>query len=95
MAESRPSGLRDYSVSLPRKLNCDIEYSYLAGTPDALWLDHLLVFINGLIMPQAAWHPVISAMLEQGQGASRPPILTYGLYAASWWSARKMSCYVC
>ncbi|KAH9894505.1 Alpha/Beta hydrolase protein [Xylariomycetidae sp. FL2044] len=85
-----PPSIKFTSVRLATKPTAALECTQVdAGGDDPAWSDTLLVFINGLVAPQAAWLPVMALVLkrletrqqqQQPHGSSslsRPQMLAY------------------
>jgi pimeloyl-ACP methyl ester carboxylesterase len=62
-------------ITLATKPGAKISYTFYkpTKTPNSA----LIVFLNGLGLPQAAWGPTIKSLQERHQGTGLPAILTY------------------
>lgn len=63
-------------LRLATKPTAELSYGFLPGTGASLHRAPLLVFINGLGLPQVSWTEVIQRLREL-RPQSSPPILTY------------------
>ncbi|KAB8349819.1 hypothetical protein FH972_023832 [Carpinus fangiana] len=83
-----PPELVPHALSLPAKPNAPIHYTYVA--PSDATSSTLVVFLNGLMMPQAGWHPAIALLLRQRKLAASawPAMMTYDRYGQGQTSAR-------
>lgn len=61
------------TVALPSKPDAPIAYELIPGDPAS---SLLLVCLNGLVLPQAAWKPTIE-LFQQSSVSPKPWILTY------------------
>lgn len=62
-------------ITLTTKPSAEISYTFHGPTGAAS--PALIVFLNGLGLPQAAWGPTIKLLQENHQGTALPAILTY------------------
>lgn len=62
-------------LALTTKPSAKISYNYYG--PTGVASPALIVFLNGLGLPQAAWGPTIKSLQENTQGTGLPAILTY------------------
>ncbi|KAI2623497.1 alpha/beta-hydrolase [Hypomontagnella submonticulosa] len=75
------------TILLPHKPDAPLSYRFVPGH-GPLSTTHLIVFLNGLIVPQAGWQPTIDKLQRDWAGNSqageagdnRPPLLTYDRY---------------
>jgi pimeloyl-ACP methyl ester carboxylesterase len=65
------------ALSLPTKPDASIAYELFEGDLES---NLLIVFLNGLVLPQAAWKPTITLFKDQSSIPSKPWILTYDRY---------------
>lgn len=72
------------SISLPKKPATAIRYAYVSASDTRIPFcrDTLVVFLNGLMMPQFGWHPVIAMLLSHRKTSELPwpAMLTYDRY---------------
>ncbi|KAI1207941.1 alpha/beta-hydrolase [Annulohypoxylon truncatum] len=70
------------TIRLPHKPDSPLSYQFLPGQGSSS-TTHLVVFLNGLIVPQDGWAPTIRDLQrrwsEKGS-SSHPPLLTYDRY---------------
>lgn len=85
MAIALPPTLTFHSLSLPHKPNAPIRYAFVPSTTPTP-SPYLLVFLNGLGLPQSAWHPVIAHLVRARP--IHPPLLTYDRYGQGQTTAR-------
>lgn len=62
-------------ITLTTKPSAKISYAFHGATGTSS--PALIVFLNGLGLPQAAWGPTIKSLQENHQGTGLPAILTY------------------
>ncbi|KAJ5826255.1 alpha/beta-hydrolase [Penicillium riverlandense] len=62
-------------LALSTKPSAQLSYSFQA--PETATTPVLVVFLNGLGLPQAFWHPVIAQLKALRHGRSLPAFLTY------------------
>ncbi|KAI0834057.1 alpha/beta-hydrolase [Hypoxylon sp. FL0890] len=71
------------TVHLPRKPDTPLSYRFLPGH-GPLSTTHLIIFLNGLIVPQNGWQPTIDHLqrdwAKEGRKANHPALLTYDRY---------------
>lgn len=76
-------------LMIPTKPNAPITYSLWPGSGDpdsAKKSGRLIVFINGLLLPAAAWNPTIQMI--QTSGHLYPPMLTYDRFGQGFTTSR-------
>lgn len=68
-------------MRLPGKPNAALQYSYILSDTDTHEAP-LVVFINGLVLPQSGWSLTIDTVIQQcnDKGKTRPAMLTYDRY---------------
>ncbi|KAK3990146.1 Alpha/Beta hydrolase protein [Cladorrhinum sp. PSN332] len=74
--------MEDHPISLPHKPGASLRYSlYTPPSPSPL-SNHLLLFLNGLILPRSSWSPTITRLLSHRTNSNLPlpKILTYDRY---------------
>ena len=77
MQETQPPPLPQGTISSTLDVrNRPISYTYLPS-PSSAPTATFLVFINGLMLPQAGWYPTISTFLSTASPQHTPSILTY------------------
>ncbi|KAI1102180.1 alpha/beta-hydrolase [Jackrogersella minutella] len=68
------------TIRLPHKPDSPLSYRFLPGQ-GPLSTTHIVVFLNGLIMPQTGWLPTIEDLqrrwAESGEAKNYPSLLTY------------------
>ncbi|OTA69552.1 alpha/beta-hydrolase [Hypoxylon sp. EC38] len=70
------------TIHLPHKPGTPLSYRLLPGQ-GPLSTTHLIVFLNGLIVPQTGWQPTIDRIqrwAENGHRSNYPSLLTYDRY---------------
>ncbi|KAI0386044.1 alpha/beta-hydrolase [Hypomontagnella monticulosa] len=72
------------TIHLPHKPDAPLSYRFVPGQ-GPLSTTHLIVFLNGLIIPQAGWQPTIDELqrkwaADTSAGDNRPSLLTYDRY---------------
>ncbi|KAI1143169.1 alpha/beta-hydrolase [Hypoxylon sp. FL0543] len=71
------------TIRLPRKPGTPLSYRFLPGQ-GPLSTTHLVVFLNGLIVPQSGWQATIDDLQrrwsEKGRKSNHPSLLTYDRY---------------
>jgi len=72
-------GLDQSFIRLKTKPNAQISFNFIPPSADATSKPQLIVFLNGLGLPKAAWFPVISGFILS-QPHARPAILAYDRY---------------
>ncbi|KAI4744996.1 alpha/beta-hydrolase [Aureobasidium sp. EXF-12298] len=63
------------TIQLPTKPNANLSYTFQPGAPTTTTL---VIFLNGLILPQSSWHPTIIA--TQAKKIAQPHLLSYDRY---------------
>src|SRR5277367_5001121 len=73
---SQPPPRLDF-IRSSTKPSAQLCYTFVSGLrPSASMPSRLIVFLNGLGLPQSSWFPVIAGLTESLQN-QRPPLLTY------------------
>jgi pimeloyl-ACP methyl ester carboxylesterase len=65
------------TLTLPSKPDGSVAYELFEGDSNS---DLLVVFLNGLVLPQVAWNPSITLFKEQSNISPKPWMLTYDRY---------------
>ncbi|KAI4762730.1 alpha/beta-hydrolase [Aureobasidium sp. EXF-3400] len=67
------------TIQLPTKPSANLSYTFLPGAPTTTTL---VIFLNGLILPQSSWYPTISATQTKflHTEIARPHLLSYDRY---------------
>ncbi|KAI1415756.1 alpha/beta-hydrolase [Hypoxylon sp. FL1857] len=71
------------TIYLPHKPDTPLSYRFLPGQ-GPLSTTHLIIFLNGLIVPQTGWQPLIESLQRgwagNGRSSNHPSLLTYDRY---------------
>ena len=74
-----PREITHDSLTLSTKSGASIHYSFARGTDDS----HLVVFLNGLMVPKAGWLPVMGGLIRKRETSSGfPSMLAYDRYGS-------------
>jgi pimeloyl-ACP methyl ester carboxylesterase len=76
---NNPNTVNHSTIQLPTKPTVNLNYTFSLGTPKT---NTLVVFLNGLILPQSTWTPTILATRAKtlDTGNPQPHLLSYDRY---------------
>ncbi|KAI1758649.1 alpha/beta-hydrolase [Hypoxylon sp. FL1150] len=77
-----PDAARWDSIRLPHKPHSPLSYRHVPGQ-GRLSTSHLLVFLNGIVLTQAAWYEAVDFLQlrwAESHSSNRPSLLTYDRY---------------
>ncbi|KAK4232193.1 Alpha/Beta hydrolase protein [Podospora fimiseda] len=72
--------MENHTILLPNKPSTPLTYSLYTPPPSSPLSSHLLLFLNGLILPRSSWSPTISHLFSSHPPLHLPTILTYDRY---------------